>query len=50
MKKEDIIKLLEAEYWLPMVHVTNLEYETSKLLNKIIDTIIEKVKNYETDN
>ena len=42
--KQKIIDLLESEKWTPLVHPTNVELETSKLLNSILDDVINKVK------
>ena len=41
MEKQKIIKWLENEKWYPLMP-TNEEYQTSKLLNNILDDIIDR--------
>ena len=40
----EVIEELKREKWYPMVHPTDIEIETSKLLNDIIDRIIESLE------
>ncbi len=42
--KEELIKWLEKEKWYPLIHVTEVELETSELLNKILDNMITRLK------
>lgn len=42
--KEDIISLLENEKWQISWRSTDIEMETAKLLNTILDIIINKIK------
>ena len=44
MDKKVLIKLLEDEKWYPVGRTTMDEVRTAELLNKILDRIIEKVK------
>ncbi len=45
--KHIVLEMLHNEHWFPMVHPTNVEMETSKLLNAILDTIASKIEDYE---
>ena len=44
MDKQKIIDLIKAEYWRPMSKVTNVEFETMKLYNELIEGLLERIK------
>lgn len=46
---KDLIKMLESEKWYPK-KPTELDFEVSNKLNRIIDDLIVKLKKHETTN
>jgi hypothetical protein len=43
--KEELISFLESEKWYPIIHPTNIELETSYLLEDNLNSIISRIEN-----
>ncbi len=44
--KDTAISILNSHKWYPMIHPTDLEMETSKLLNRCIELMVKEIEEH----